>query len=114
MKFYAKFLFMILLMSCSSKFSKENHDSTSMINDSLYIEVYLVYKGGVFSSNSYSYYVTDSLNFRTYLYTITQDSDGLDVELRNNILFVYKITSKDTIEVNKIDITEEKQKGVFE
>ena len=114
MKYCVLILVVFLFTSCYSKYSKENHDSTSKINDSLYFEVYLVNKGGVFASNSYSYYVTDSLNFRSYLYTITEDSDGLDVELIDDILYVYKFTPKETIEVNRINISEVKREGVFE
>ncbi len=114
MKFYVIIFLMFLVSSCTSKYSKDNYQSTHKLNDSLFIERYMVYNGGVFASNSNSYYLTDSMSFRSYLYTITEDSDGLDVELRDSILYVYKITPKESIEVNRINIQEAKHKGIFE
>ena len=114
MKKIVSILSLIFLFSCTSKYSKENHKSTNNFNDSLFIEKYLVYNGGVFASNSYTYYLTDSLNFRAYLYTITEDSDGIKLNIHHNILYVYKVTPRETIEVNRINITEVKREGVFE
>lgn len=114
MKYYVLILMVFFLTSCYSKYSKDDFKGTKKLNDSLFVECYLVYSGGVFASNSNSYYLTDSLNFRAYLYTITEDKDRLYVDLKNNILWVYKITPKDTIEVNRVDIIESKREGVFD
>lgn len=105
---------MCLFTSCYSKYSKDNYQSTRKLNDSLFVERYMVYNGGVFASNSNSYYLTDSLNFRVYLYTITEDRDRLYLDLQDDILWIYKVTPKDTIEVNEIDIIKQKQERRFD
>lgn len=114
MKYYRLIIMMCLFTSCYSNYSKDNYKSTRKLNDSLFVERYMVYNGGVFASNSNSYYLTDSLNFRVYLYTITEDRDRLYLDLQDDILWVYKVTPKDTIEVDKIDIIKEKREGRFE
>ncbi len=52
-----------------SKYSKENHTRTFILDKSLYIEQYKVLSGGggATTCDIYSCYITDSVNFRKYI-----------------------------------------------
>lgn len=110
-------LFMVFISGCSNKYSKENYISTYNIGNGLYKETFQVYSGGVFAGNSYSYYLTDSINFRIYIGTKYHDDERFLCELSNpktvkasKVLF----HTDDTIEVNYYSIEQLKKEGKFE
>jgi len=58
-----------MCVACSSKHPKKNHRVTFILNDSLFVEKFKVFSGSTTTSDSYSYYFTDSLHFRKYIGT---------------------------------------------
>ena len=59
------FIFALLVGACSEKEMK--HIRTEQIADSLYVETYQTYFGGVWAGDSYEVYLTDSTSFRKLL-----------------------------------------------
>lgn len=57
----------ILITSCTSCKKQKTYMRAEQINDSLYVETYQIYSGGVFDGDSYGIYLTDSIYFREYL-----------------------------------------------
>ena len=62
-------LAIFMYIACSSKYSRKNHRVTFILNDSLFVEKFKVFSGSATTSDSYSYYLTDSLHFRKYIGT---------------------------------------------
>jgi len=93
---------LLVILSCSNKYSKSEHIATIQIGPNLYNEVYKVYSGGVFASDSYSNYITDSVNFRKYVGTRYYDDEEIYCSLSdsNTVLVVKlsKVNTADTIE----------------
>lgn len=93
---------LVVISSCSTKYSKSEHIATIQIGPNLYNEVYKVYSGGVFASDSYSNYITDSVNFRKYVGTRYYDDEEIYCNLidSNTVLVVKRSKSNtaDTIE----------------
>lgn len=93
---------LIVISSCSNKYSKSEHIATIQIGPNLYNEVYKVYSGGVFASDSYSNYITDSVNFRKYVGTRYYDDEEIYCSLSdsNTVLVVKlsKVNTADTLE----------------
>ena len=120
---YCTVIFIVLIWpACSSNYSKENHRVTFIMNDSLYMEKYKVFSGGTTTSDSYSYYITDSIHFRKYLGTEHYSSERLLSKIDNNEITIYievanlinYIYVYDTIKVASYNIDELIKKGMFE
>lgn len=109
---------LILIYSCDSKYSKNNHINTLQLENHLYYEIYKITSGGALASNTYSYYLTDSLNFREYVGTIYYDDEQLRCKsLDNTHVLVYKVKRKnlnDTLEKKVYIISELQKKGNFD
>ncbi|HOF16281.1 MAG TPA: hypothetical protein PLF32_09020 [Bacteroidales bacterium] len=76
-KIILSLIFIFSLISCVNNYSKSKYIGTKELGNKLYQESYKVYSGGVFASDSYSYYLTDSINFREYIGTINDDHQNL-------------------------------------
>lgn len=115
-----KFLFYLLflaLFSCQDvNYSKENHLRTIRIDESLYVETYNVYNGGVTGGTVETTYLTDSIAFRKYL------GKAMDYELIYTFIFQQKMVlvvkiNTENYKVKKseiYDISELKEEGKFE
>jgi hypothetical protein len=86
----------IAFYSChleDSVYSKDNHLKTTKIRDSLYSEVFFI--RSILNENveRYSEYITDSVNFRKYVYTYNR-GEWIYGEMSKdyNILTIYKVT----------------------
>lgn len=91
-------------LSCSSKYSKKNHVGTIKIGEHLYNEVFQVYAGGALANDSYSDYLTDSVNFRKYVGTIHYDDEkNYCKKIDSNRVLVYRLNIR-----NKSDTLEQK------
>lgn len=105
----------LLFTSCTSKYSKEHHVGTGIIGSNLYRERFLVYSGGALANNSYSFYLTDSANFRKYIGTVYYDDDQLFCNvLDSNRILVYRAkrnNENDTLEKKYIFYLTLKKKG---
>jgi hypothetical protein len=83
-----------IITACTSKYSKEHHEGTGIIKSNLYRECFLVYSGGVLANNSYSYYLTDSANFRKYIGTVYFDDEQILCKvLDTNRILVYNVSA---------------------
>lgn len=117
-KVYLLLIIGFFIFSCTSKYSKTRHEGTTEILSDLYEESYLVYSGGTLANDSYSYYLTDSINFRKYIGTIYFDDEHLFCKmLDSNSVLVYSVNryhDKDTLEMKKFSLKELKEEGRFE
>lgn len=108
----------LIFASCSNKYSKSEHIATIQIDSNLYNEVYKVYSGCVFASDSYSNFITDSVNFRKYVGTRYYDDEEIFCNLvdSNTVLVVKlsKVRTKDTIEKEYYKINELIANGEFD
>jgi len=112
--------------SYTSKYSKKNHQKTYIIN-SFYIEKYKIYSGGATTCDSYSYYITDSINFRKFIGTgdyceerlfwdtinskiieVYMEYDNIE-ERKDTVLFF-----KDTTKIGEYNILELVEENKFE
>ncbi len=103
----------IFAYSCDSKFSKSNHLNTLKIDNHLFFEIYKITSGGVLASDTYSYYLTDSVTFRKYVGTIYYDDEHLYFKpLDSNHVLIYKAKRKNMNEVieEKVYVLSELQK----
>lgn len=105
------FFFTSTLMACSSKYSKEKHVGTMELAKGLFWEVYETYSGGVFAGNSYSYYLTDSANFRSYVISTNHDDELVQRAFKNDTVIVVKVgnaysPNPDTIKIKRFVINE--------
>lgn len=66
-KFFVVLIMVFLIICCSSCKRQHVYVDTETIDDSLYMETYQIYFGGVFDGDAYAIYLTDSTNFRAYL-----------------------------------------------
>jgi hypothetical protein len=88
--YYCIIAFTVLTcLACSSKYSKKNHIITFILNDSLYVEKYKVFSGSATTSDSYSYYVTDSIHFRKYIGTEYHSSERLLNKIDSSEIKIY-------------------------
>ena len=105
------------ILSCS-KYSKKKHVTTLKISENLYNEVFKVYSGGVFASDSYSNYITDSIFFRKYVGTRYYDDEEIYCDILNGDIVrvskVSRMSTGDTIEVKYYYVAELKKEGRFE
>lgn len=110
-------VFSFLIHSCDSKYSKKNHLNTIKINDHLYYEIYKITSGGTLASDTYSDYLTDSVNFRKYVGTVYYDDEQNRWKIiDSNTVLVYRlnIRNNDTLEKKIYIISDLKKEGKFE
>lgn len=105
------FFFASTLITCSSKYSKEKHLGTMELAKGLFWEVYETYSGGVFAGTSYSYYLTDSANFRAYVISTNHDDESVQRLFKNDTVIVVKVgnaysPNPDTINTKHFVISE--------
>lgn len=109
---------LLILTSCLNKYSKREHVATIPIGPHLFNEIYKVYSGGVFASDSYSNYITDSVNFRKYVGTRYYDDEEIYCHLiDSNIVLVVKLSkdnTKDTIDKEYYNTLDLIANGEFE
>ena len=108
-----------------SVYSKKNHLKTTKIKDGLYSEVFFIRSILSEDISRYSEYITDSVNFRKYVYTYNSGEWIYGEMAKNDILTIYKIkgslpdgqsgqTVFDTAKIATYNISELKREGVFE
>jgi len=110
-------VFSFLVQSCDSKYSKKNHISTLQVNKHLFYEIYKITSGGTLASDTYSDYLTDSVNFRKYVGTVYYDDEQNRYKLiDSNTVLVYRlnIRNNDTLEKKIYIISDLKKEGKFD
>ena len=93
------------------------------MNDSLYVEKYKVFSGGATTSDSYSYYITDSIHFRKYVGTEYYSRDQIfwNIKESNEIIFylafaelINEVIVNDTTIIGNFYIQDLIKEGKFE
>lgn len=111
-------VFSFLVQSCDSKYSKKNHLNTLQVENHLFYEIYKITSGGALASDTYSYYLTDSVNFRKYVGTIYFDDEHLYCKaLDLNHVLVYRAkrnNENDTLEKCIYLLSDLKKEGKFD
>jgi len=111
-------VFSFLVQSCDSKYSKKNHISTLQVDKHLFYEIYKITSGGTLASDTYSDYLTDSVNFRKYVGTVYYDDEQNRYKLiDSNIVLVYRLNIRnknDTLEKKIYIISDLKKEGKFD
>jgi hypothetical protein len=111
-------VFYFLVQSCDSKYSKKNHLNTLQVDNHLFYEIYKITSGGALASDTYSYYLTDSVNFRKYVGTIYYDDEHLNCKsIDSNRILVYRAkrnNEHDTLEKKIYILSDLKKEGKFE
>ena len=84
-------IIILVVLSCQSKkYSKENLIYTKEITTGLFIEKYKTYAGSATTSDSYSYYITDSAHFRKLIGEKYYDDESIIWYISDDIITVYK------------------------
>ena len=91
-------------LSCANKESKKNLFSVIPVCNGLYREKFIVFSGGAYSAERYSYYLTDSTSFRKYIGT-HEEEENFSYRCYGDSVFVEKVSYKIP---NHIDILERK------
>lgn len=108
----------ILIISCTSKYSREQYEGTGIIDSNLYRERFLVYSGGALANNSYSFYLTDSIKFRKYIGTVYFDDEQLFCSvLDSNRILVFRAkrnNENDTLDKKIYLLSELRKEGNFD
>lgn len=63
------------MLSCNNDREDKEYNQTLMICNSLYVEEYFDFKGGVFGGDLTTEYLTDSSNFRIYIGSLDTDNE---------------------------------------
>ena len=105
-----------MITSCTSQYSKKDHVNTIKIVDGLYLEIFKTSGGGVFASDTYSNYLTDSLHFRKFI-GVEHDNDQIRFSILNNKkICIYRVErqNNDTLETKVYNVSELKEECTFE
>tara|TARA_R110002049_G_scaffold306937_2_gene506193 strand:+ start:627 stop:1004 length:378 start_codon:yes stop_codon:yes gene_type:complete len=104
--------------SCNRKYSKEGFIGSTKLTETIYLEVYSTFSGGVFAGNSYSYYLTDSTIFRVFGIQINHDDESIRRKVDENSIYLFKVgsynKSKDTLETKNFKIKDLIKSGKWE
>jgi len=117
----------VVVVSCGleeSIYSKRDHLKTTKIRDSLYNEVFFIRSILSDDIGRYSEYITDSVNFRKYIYTYNKGEWIYGVMSKDyNLLTIYKVSGEvlpdnqivfDTTKIDAYNISELKKERKFE
>lgn len=112
-------LFFLFFLGCSSNRSKKKFFISGLISKNLTVEKYIVGSWGALSAETYSVYLTDSINFRVFVgihgnednFTYTCIKDCVYV-IRLSQIGVEKAKVIDTLKVYRL--SELKRKKIFE
>ena len=116
----------IIFSGCNleeSVYSKDNHLKTTKIREGLYSEVFFIRSILSETMVRYSEYITDSMNFRKYVYTYNKGEWIYGEMSKNDVLTIYKVSGTlvsdiyvvyDTTKIGTYNIVELKREGKFE
>lgn len=90
------FLIILILSGSCNEFAYEKSKSkfvrTWLMDKELYKEIYEVANEGAWGREVFAVYMTDSINFRTFLGTYDFGIDYLDFEIMGDTLNIYRFT----------------------
>ena len=92
--------FVIAAFCITSCNTKHSYIGTSSLDGVAFLECYQTYDGGVFAGGSYTYYLTDSANFRIEMIKIYHDDETIQVavHLDDFCAFTLEQSSGDTLQ----------------
>lgn len=96
--FILVFMFVVMIASnCTPKDKSEGRFlRTETLKNGLYLECYEVTKGGVFTGNTYGYYLSDSNNFLQFI-GFAGDNEVIDYRFeKDSSVIIITIKSDDT------------------
>lgn len=86
------FMLAIVVLSCTSKDKSEGRFlRTKTLKKGLYLECYEMAKGGVFSGNTYGYYLTDSNRYLQFI-GFVGDNEVVDYHFENDSSVIFFTT----------------------
>lgn len=92
------FMLVIVVLSCTSKDKSEGRFlRTKTLKKGLYLECYEMNKGGVFSGNTYGYYLTDSNQYLQFIGFI-DDNEVIDYHFENDSSVIIFTTKNNDID----------------
>ena len=110
------FITCLTCFSCVNHYSKDKPETSVEVSKNLYLEMYCTSQGGVFASDTFSKYLTDSVSFRKYVGYELDDEVIKASILNSNLVFIYKIDfhTTDTLEMSVYSISQLKKGGKWE
>lgn len=96
--FIPVFMFVVMIASnCTPKDKSEGRFlRTETLKNGLYLECYEMTKGGVFTGNTYGYYLSDSNNFLQFI-GFASDNEVIDYRFeKDSSVIIITIKSDDT------------------
>ncbi len=121
---YFIFFIAITFVACKGTFidhySKDDFIGSLKIRDSLYIETYRIYAGGVWGGDVHTVYLTDSTNFRKFIGEEEDDEMISFYLINDDSICLYKKTEhiikifSDTVFKKIYSIPELKREGKWE
>ncbi|MBP7101930.1 MAG: hypothetical protein KBA86_01645 [Bacteroidales bacterium] len=119
-------IILLFLYNCTNKYSKDNYIATFQVKEGIYEETFQIYSGGVYAGDSYTSYITDSVNFRK-LIGVYDDGEMMLYKINDQFIDVYKSIRgveklpngglrgyDDTIKITSYNIDELIRQGKFE
>lgn len=92
------FILVIVVLSCTSKDKSEGRFlRTKTLKNGLYLECYEMTKGGVFSGNTYGYYLTDSDHYSQFI-GFVGDDEVVDYRFENDSSVIIFTTKNNDID----------------
>ncbi|MBR4488005.1 MAG: hypothetical protein IKO89_05520 [Bacteroidales bacterium] len=84
-------LFIVFFLSCCSESNESRIVDVYKLTDSVYIEDYCCYGGGVFGGDIINSYITDSVSFRKYVGEYDDNSVIYYKFFSNSVIKAYKV-----------------------
>ncbi len=112
-------LHFVCFWGCSTKKSKKKFFGSNIVCNNLIREKYVVGSWGALSAETYSDYLTDSINFRVYIGTHDED-ENFEYDCSNDSIYVIRLSIKGIEKAKVIDtskiysLSELKRERIFE
>ena len=110
---------LLFFLGCDNKKSKKKFFASNSVCYNLTREIYIVSAWGALSAETYSDYLTDSINFRVFVGT-SDERSNFEYRCKNDSVYVIKLSIIGTEKAKAVDtfkifsISELKRKKIFE
>jgi hypothetical protein len=109
----------LFFLGCSNKKSKKKFFVSNIVCNNLTREKYVVGAWGALSAETYSDYLTDSINFRVYIGS-HGDDENFEYDCANDSIYVIRLSVRGVEKAKVVDtlkvysLSELKRKKIFE
>ncbi len=109
----------LFFWGCSNNRSKKKFFVSGVVCNNLIVEKYIVGSWGALSADSYSDYLTDSVNFRVYIGTYS-DKENFAYDCTNDLVYIIRLSQIGVEKAKVVDtlkvysLSELKRKKLFE